>query len=92
MKFQKSGISLIKEFYETAKEQSKNGINILNQSIPFQNSYLTDFLNSLIKINIKIKAVPINNGWLEIDTISDLKLYESLKQTNEINTFFNEIN
>ena len=92
MKFQKSGISLIKEFYETAKEQSKNGINILNRSIPFENSYLTDFLNSLIKINIKIKAVPINNGWLEIDTISDLELYESLKQTNEINTFFNEIN
>ena len=92
MKFQKSGISLIKEYYETAKEQSKSGINVLNELIPFQKSYLTDFLNSLIKINTKIKAIPINNGWLEIDTISDLKLYESLKKNNEINTFFNEAN
>ena len=93
MKFQNDAIKKIKSFFTKCQSSyEQNGINILNRSIPFQNSYLTDFLNSLIKINIIIKAVPINNGWLEIDTISDLELYESLKQTNEINTFFNEIN
>ena len=92
MKFQKSGISLVKEHYQNAKEQSKNGYNILNDLIPFQKSYLTDFLNSLIKTKVKIKAVPITNGWLEVDTLSDLELYESLKRDGEIDLFFDEQN
>lgn len=90
MKFQNSGISQIKEYYHYAKENSKNNNNILNKSIPFMQSYLTDFLNSIIATGIKIKALPIKNGWLEVDTLDDLKLYESLKESGKINVFFNE--
>ena len=90
MKFQNSGISKIKEYYHYAKENSHNNVNILNNSIPFMQSYLTDFLNSIITTGVQIKALPVKNGWLEVDTLDDLKLYESLKKNGKINLLFNE--
>ena len=88
MKFQGSGIDLIKRHYEKARNQANTGINPLNESLPFEKSYLTDFLHSLIRDGSAIKAVPINNGWLEVDTLSDLSLYESLHKKGELVNFF----
>ena len=87
MKFQGSGIDLIKKHYEEAKNQANTGTNPLNASLPFEKSYLTDFLYSLIRGGATIKAVPVNNGWLEIDTLSDLDLYEFLYKKGELADF-----
>ena len=87
MKFQGSGIDLIKRHYEEAKNQANTGTNPLNASLPFEKSYLTDFLYSLIRGGATIKAVPVNNGWLEIDTLSDLDLYEFLYKKGELVDF-----
>ena len=38
------------------------------------NLYITDFLRILIRRKFKIKAIPINRGWLEFDKPSDLKI------------------
>ncbi len=38
---------------------------------------MTDFLQSLIDDGHKIRAVPVNHGWLEVDSIADLQFYES---------------
>ena len=54
--------------------------------MPFEKSYLTDFLNSMIVENIEINAILINNGWLELDTISDYKLYDKLFKENILST------
>ena len=88
MKFQGSSIDLIKKHYDEAKNQATTGTNPLNNSLPFEKSYLTDFLYSLIRSGILIKAVPVNNGWLEIDTLSDLDLYEFLYKKGELTDFF----
>ena len=32
-----------------------------------------EFLNDLIQDGFKVKAVNINNPWIEVDTIKDLK-------------------
>ena len=87
MKFQGSGIDLIKRHYEEVKNQANTGTNPLNASLPFEKSYLTDFLYSLIRGGATIKAVPVNNGWLEIDTLSDLDLYEFLYKKGELADF-----
>ena len=58
----------------------------MNNSLPFEKSYLTDFLNSMINENIEINAIPINNGWLELDTISDYKLYNELYEKDKLST------
>ena len=89
MKFQGSSIELIKKFYVQKRNESKKGKNPLNESLPFEKSYLTDFLNSLIKENVKIKAVKTNNGWLEIDTISDYELYNKLYKNDKLSDLIN---
>ena len=88
MKFQNEGILNLKSSYQNAKEISKKGTNPLNPKINFENSYMTDLLNYLIKTGTKIKAVKISGGWLELDSMDDYELYQNLKMKNEIKKFF----
>ena len=44
----------------------------------FDKMYMTSFIQYLIDSKWKVKATLINNGWLEVDTIEDLKSYEKL--------------
>jgi hypothetical protein len=39
---------------------------------------MTSFLQLLIDSGWRAGSVPIENGWLELDTTDDLKLYESM--------------
>ena len=39
----------------------------------FQNAYLTDFIQELVDIGIKVHCVIIESGWKEIDTVEDYK-------------------
>ena len=62
--------------YENAKKKSKDErVNILNSNLPFEKSYMTDLLQGLINAGCKIKAVPVNNGWLELDSYHDYEVY-----------------
>ena len=45
---------------------------------PFKQMYMTAFLQLLIDANWSVKPAHINHGWLEVDTLEDLKLYERL--------------
>ncbi len=89
MKFQGEGLSILKKFYEYAKKESEKGKNILNQNLPFEKSYMTDLIQGLINYNYKVKAVLINNGWLELDSIEDYKIYEKMKMENSIKNIIN---
>ena len=44
----------------------------------FNQMFMTTFLQSLINFGWKINATKVNNGWLEIDTLEDIKIYENL--------------
>ena len=44
--------------------------------------------NYLIKNGSKIKAIKINGGWLELDSMDDYELYENLKMKDETKKFF----
>ena len=39
----------------------------------FQKAYLTDFIQELVDIGIKVHCVIIESGWKEIDTVEDYK-------------------
>ena len=88
MKFSKDGTEIIKDFYKHCKNESKKGKNILNPNLPFEKSYLTDFLQGLIDHGYSLKSVPIENGWLEIDTLGDLKLYENMYTSKKLSKFY----
>lgn len=55
----------------------------------FDNMYMTSFLQRLINIGWSVKAVPIENGWLEVDTVTDLALYHRLLKEGRLNMFCN---
>ena len=88
MKFQNDGLEFIKKKYDEAKDISKNNKNILNPNLDFKKSYMTDFLQYLIRNNAKLKAVYIKNGWLELDSMNDYKTYQTLMESGTLSKFF----
>ena len=87
MKFEQDGINNLKKFYEKVKKESTLGENPLNPNLPFEKSFMTDLLRGMIKSGYKLKSVPIENGWLEIDSYSDYQLYNNLQQKNLLKNF-----
>jgi len=54
----------------------------------FAYMYLTSFLQALINAGWKIKAVPVKNGWLEVDSVEDLQKYETLTAAGQLARFY----
>lgn len=54
-----------------------------------RNCYMTDLLRGLIEAGLPVTACPVDGGWLEFDTGSDLELYERLVRQDRISQFFN---
>lgn len=47
----------------------------------FRNMYMTTFIQQLIYSGWKVRPAFIRGGWLEVDTVTDLELYERLKMS-----------
>ena len=54
----------------------------------FDNMYMTSFLQLLIDSGWKAKAVLVNNGWLEIDSVDDLTQYETMAEQGDLDNFY----
>ncbi len=89
MKFQNNATNILKNFYHSAKMKSKNFPNPLNPNVSYENSYMTDLLQGLINQGHRLIPVEINNGWLELDTLEDLKIYQKMYKTKTLNKFIN---
>lgn len=87
MKFQNDGIKNIKKFYEKIKKISISGSNPINTNLPFEKSFMTDFLQGLINFDYKLKAVSIKNGWLELDSLKDYRLYKKMHVEDTLKKF-----
>jgi choline kinase len=88
MKFQGNGIKKLIRYYEKAKKLSKDGTNPLNPKLPFEQSYMTDLLQGMINEGFCLKAIPISNGWLEVDTLKDHETYTRLYNQGKLDKFF----
>jgi L-glutamine-phosphate cytidylyltransferase len=85
MKIQGEGLKILKSSYKKFKEKAVNeSKNPLNPSVPFEKSYMTDFLQGLVKDNQKLIPVFINNGWLELDSIKDYEIYNQMFKNKTI--------
>lgn len=89
MKFKEPATKIIIEFYRKIQNLSKEKKNPLNPNLPFKLSYMTDFLQGLINEKHKLKAVLIENGWLELDSLHDYNIYNELYQQGKISDFIN---
>lgn len=67
MKFSRDGVKNLKEVYKVASKTGRI------RGKPLKKAYMTDLLQALIDSGVRIKSVPINGGWIEVDTVGDLE-------------------
>ena len=72
IKIRKDMLPKLISFYQNLNTE------MLYDNKDFDNMYMTSFLQTLIDANWKVKAAVVEGGWLEVDTVEDLQLYESL--------------
>ncbi len=84
MKFQNNGIRQIIKLYHEMKKISKGNNNPLNSSLPFEKSYMTDFLQGLINNKIQLWPVFTKNGWLEMDSVRDYEIYNEMNSKGSL--------
>jgi choline kinase len=66
-------------------DQLERGATYDGQS--FENMYMTSFLQLLIDDGWPVQGVQVEAGWLEVDTVSDLDMYERLAESGELDAF-----
>ena len=67
-KFTNKGIDLIKHIYTKAKKQD------IIQGKNFKDAYMTDLIQTVIDEGNEVWPINFNGGWVEVDTVRDLKL------------------
>ncbi|MFY9174490.1 MAG: phosphocholine cytidylyltransferase family protein [Peptococcia bacterium] len=73
IKISKTMLREIRDFYYSLDR------NRIYDGKDFNNMYMTSFLQLLINEGFKVKGVEINGGWLEIDSVEDLKKLQDYK-------------
>ena len=49
--------------------------------------FLTSFIQLLINASWEVRAVCVEGGWLEVDSLEDLRIYEELKDSKELDQY-----
>ncbi len=71
IKLSNRGAEIFKQHFHRLKKIYWN--KPFQRSKTFQKAYLTDFIQELVDIGIKVHCVIIESGWKEIDTVEDYK-------------------
>ena len=71
IKLSNHGAEIFKEHFNRIKRSYWN--KPFQRAKTFQKAYLTDFIQELVDIGIKVHCVIIESGWKEIDTVEDYK-------------------
>jgi choline kinase/DNA-binding XRE family transcriptional regulator len=79
IKLSNKGAEIFKENFHRVKKLYWN--KPFQRAAIFQKAYLTDMLQELVDIGIKVHCVIIERGWKEIDTVEDYQ--KALKEFNE---------
>ncbi len=68
--------------YERLEEESATG------APDPSTMFMTDFLQRLIDDGLPVRAVPVEGGWLEVDTVADLEMYQRLLEEDRLGEFW----
>lgn len=55
----------------------------------FDNMYMTSFIQYLIDQDWDVRVAETDNGWLEVDSVSDLQRYEAMAADGSLALFYN---
>lgn len=78
MKFSAKGVQLLKKAFHDAKT-----VGALRGK-PLEKAYMTDLLQAMIDWGIRLDAVPVHGGWVEVDTVDDLLSPVTKKRLSQI--------
>ncbi|MEX2601266.1 MAG: phosphocholine cytidylyltransferase family protein [Balneolaceae bacterium] len=78
MKFSAEGTESLKNLFQKAKKDGSL------RGKPVENAYMTDLLQALIDSGTRIDAVPVQGGWVEVDTVEDLESEITIGRLSEI--------
>ena len=78
IKVDRDHVAKLVDFYDSLDRDA------LYDAQDFDNMYMTSFLQALIDASWDVRAAFVSGGWLEIDAVSDLKLYELLEESGEL--------
>ena len=53
-----------------------------------ENMYMTSFLRHLIDLGWRVQAVPVDGGWLEVDTAQDIETYRRMALDGSLDSFY----
>lgn len=84
MRFQDNGIDLLRR---TRAELGKVRRAWMDKR-PLEKAYMTDLLMEMVLTGHPPQSVPIDNGWLEIDTVSDYETALSMLADGRIGDFY----
>ena len=88
----KVNTGLIKISYEKINEficfYDQLDRSFLYEGRSFKQMYMTTFLQLLIDAGWNVMPAKVKHGWLEIDTVEDLKLYEKFSEEGKLDAFF----
>ena len=73
---------LISLYYSLDHHHTYDGQN-------FANMYMTSFLQICIENGWVIKPAHVRHGWLEVDTVQDLLIYEKLAEQDALQDLWN---
>ena len=79
IKLSNRGTQIFKENFHRVKKIYWN--KPFQRASVFQKAYLTDMIQELVDIGVKIHCVIIERGWKEIDTVEDYQ--KALKEFNQ---------
>lgn len=78
MKFSAKGIEMLKKTFHDAKAAGSLRGKTLEKA------YMTDLLQGMIDAGIRLDAVPVHAGWVEVDTVEDLQSAVTLSRLSGI--------
>ena len=81
MRFKGLGVTALRKGYAALRDADLSGRTAAQ-------AYMTDLLSELISANHRLRAVPVDSGWLEVDTVEDYELYAAKLADGTISEFF----
>ncbi|NQU58007.1 MAG: phosphocholine cytidylyltransferase family protein [Rhodospirillales bacterium] len=84
MRFRGTGVDALK----AARTNLRNEYRPWMEKRTVENAYMTDLLMEMILLGTPVQGVPVESGWLEIDTVEDFEAVTRGFETGEIKRFF----
>jgi choline kinase len=76
--FRQSGVTAVRATFAAAQREAQAGRPPFGGPRPLEKLFTTDLLQGMINLGFTLIAVPVNGGWVEIDSIQDITLAERL--------------